>query len=238
MLDDPNTLNGENNEEEIQRFASFESDGQTQGACSAPVGVARDPAEEETQEVSFPQQIESFPQTADGWSRAVEDTVAPQELILPPPQKSERSEARSLYEDKGLIPGGFWVRCFAAMLDAAISGFISVCGYLACTNLFGNAAGRAFFFDIPLGSCFGILFAAAYRVLMTRLAGATLGKIALRLKVVDVSTGGELTWWQAFFREVFGRTFSSMTVIGNLMIFGSEHRTLNDRLSDTCVVYR
>ena len=159
-------------------------------------------------------------------------------MILPPPQAPERSEARALYDDRGLIPGGFWVRYFAALLDAVICSFISFCGYLACVNLFGNAAGRAFFFDIPLGACFGILFAAIYRVLMTRLAGATLGKIALRLKVVDVRTGGELTWWQSFFREVFGRALSDMTVIGNLMIFGSEHRTLNDRLSDTCVVYR
>lgn len=238
MLDDPNTLNGERNEEEIQGHASFESDGQTQIAGSAPVNAAWDPAEEKTQEVPLPQQVESIPQAADGWGRAAEDTVAPQELILPPPQKPERSEARALYEDRGLIPGGFWVRYFAALLDAVICGVISFCGYLACMNLFGDAAGRAFFFDVPLGGCFGILFAAAYRVLMTRLAGATLGKIALRLKVVDVRTGGELTWWQAFFREVFGRTLSDMTVIGDLMVLGSEHRTLNDRLSDTCVVYR
>ena len=110
-----------------------------------------------------------------------------------------------------------------------------------CQRLSGvqeSVRNRGNFFSLSLGTCFGYLFILLYRVLMTKLAGATLGKMALRLKVVDTGTGGNLSWWQAIFRESFGRLASDLSIVGDLLIIGKEHRTLTDRLSDSSVVYR
>ena len=165
------------------------------------------------------------------------DTAAPQEITAQIP-KVWKSEAEQLYEANHLLPGGFWVRFFARMLDGALETVIGICGYIACTNLFSDLANRPFFFDIPLGMCFWVLFVLLYQTLMVKWTGSTLGKLVLRLNVVDVETGGPLTWWQAFFRASFGRFLSDFTIVGNLLVLGRDHRTLNDRLSDTCVVYR
>ena len=165
------------------------------------------------------------------------DTSAPQEIVAQIP-KVWKSQAEQLYEANHWLPAGFWVRFFARMLDGALELFIGICGYIASVNLFSDLANRPFFFDIPLGMCFWTLFVLVYQTLMVKWTGSTLGKLALRLNVVDVETGGPLSWWQSFFRASFGKFLSDFTVVGNLLVLGKDHRTLNDRLSDTCVVYR
>ena len=165
------------------------------------------------------------------------DTSAPQEIAAQIP-KVWKSQAEQLYETNHWLPGGFWVRLSARVLDLMIEGIIGTCGFIASTNLFGDLASRPFFFDLPLGMCFWILFVLVYQTLMVKWTGATLGKMALRLNVVDLDTGGPLSWWQAFFRASFGKFLSDFTVVGNLLVLGKDHRSLNDRLSDTCVVYR
>jgi len=180
---------------------------------------------------------QSIPQPGDGQGYAYYDTSAPQEIIAQIP-KEYKTEAEKLYEANGWLPGGFWVRYFARMLDLTIEGILAACGYLSATILFDTAASRPFFFDFPLGVCFGILFSLIYETMMVKWTGATLGKMALRLRVVDVESGAPLTWWQSFFRASFGKLISDWTVVGGLLIFGKDHRTLNDRLTDSCVVYR
>ncbi len=165
------------------------------------------------------------------------DTSAPQEIVAQIP-KVWKSQAEQLYEANHWLPAGFWVRFFARMLDGALELFIGICGYIASVNLFSDLANRPFFFDIPLGMCFWTLFVLVYQTLMVKWTGSTLGKLALRLNVVDVETGGPLSWWQSFFRASFGKFLSDFTIVGNLLVLGKDHRTLNDRLSDTCVVYR
>ena len=165
------------------------------------------------------------------------DTSAPQEIAAQIP-KVWKSQAEQLYETNHWLPAGFWVRFFARMLDGVLEVIIGICGYTACINLFSDLANRPFFFGVSLGMCFWTLFVLIYQTLMVKWTGSTLGKLALRLNVVDVETGGPLTWWQSFFRASFGKFLSDFTVVGNLLVLGKDHRTLNDRLSDTCVVYK
>lgn len=232
MLQDDRLTGGVINENESQETFAPGAFIPAQGAqipASVPAG---DPVAQGGAEVQIPRTGESFPQTADGrW-----DPYPAQ--IEQHSETPRRTSAHWLYEEAGFIPGGFWVRLSAWLIDGMISGILSVSGYLACRNLFGSAVTRPFFFSYSLGTCFGFLFILLYRILMTKLAGATLGKMALRLKVVDTGTGGNLSWWQAIFRESFGRWFSTLSVVGNLLIIGKEHRTLTDRLSDSSVVYR
>lgn len=165
------------------------------------------------------------------------DTSAPQEITAQIP-KVWKSQAEHLYEANNWLPAGFWVRLCARMLDAFVEGIVGFCGQLASVNLFSDFASRPFFFSMSLGLCFWVIFVIVYQTLMVKWTGSTLGKMALRLNVVDLETGGPVSWWQAFFRASFGRFLSDFTVVGNLLAIGKDHRTLNDRLSDTCVVYR
>ncbi|MBQ8994780.1 MAG: RDD family protein [Oscillospiraceae bacterium] len=183
------------------------------------------------------QQFQSVPTPGNGQGFAYYDTSAPQEIIAQIP-KEYKTPAEQLYEAHNWLPGGFWVRYFARMLDNTIETVVLVCGFFAATNLFGTYASRAFLFDLPLGLCLGYLFVLIYETLMVKWAGGTLGKIALRLKVVDLETGEPLSWWQSFFRASFGRFLSDLSIVGVLLVFGKDHRTLNDRLTDSCVVYR
>lgn len=184
------------------------------------------------EEVQIPQQ-----EAESGQAFVYYDTSAPQEIAAQIP-KVWRSQAEQLYEANHWLPAGFWVRFCARMLDMFVEGIVGFCGQLASINLFSDISARPFFFDMPLGICFWVIFVILYQTLMVKWAGSTLGKMALRLNVVDIETGGPVSWWQAFFRASFGRFLSDFTVVGNLLVLGKDHRSLNDRLSDTCVVYR
>lgn len=68
--------------------------------------------------------------------------------------------------------------------------------------------------------------------------GATLGKKALGLQVVDVQTRGRISFFRGFFRDTLGKLVSGLTLgIGYLMaLFTADHRTLHDAIFDTRVV--
>ena len=235
-----NNLNTEGQEDAVKEtYVQVES--QEARPAVLPYPESNETWSEEITEESrvYDQRQEQLPQeTAESSQTFVYyDTSAPQEIAAQIPREW-KSQAEQLYEANHWLPGGFWVRFFARMLDLAIEGVIGTCGFIASTNLFGDLASRPFFFDLPLGMCFWILFVLVYQTLMVKWTGATLGKMALRLNVVDLDTGGPLTWWQSFFRASFGKFLSDFTVVGNLLVLGKDHRSLNDRLSDTCVVYR
>jgi uncharacterized RDD family membrane protein YckC len=232
MLQDDRPTGGVTNENESQNAFAQGAFFPAQGAQIPAFVPAGNPASQGGAEVQVPWTGQGVPQTADGRR----DPYPAQ--IEQPAETTRRTSAHWLYEEAGFIPGGFWVRLSAWMIDGMVSSILSVSGYLACRNLFGTAVTRPFFFSLSLGTCFGYLFILLYRILMTKLAGATLGKMALRLKVVDTGTGGNLSWWQAIFRESFGRLASDFSIVGDLLIIGKEHRTLTDRLSDSSVVYR
>ena len=235
-----NDLNTEGQEDALKE-AYVQVESQEARPAVLPYPESNETWSEEVTEESrvYDQRQEQLPQeTAESSQTFVYyDTSAPQEIAAQIP-KEWKSQAEQLYEANHWLPGGFWVRFFARLLDLAIEGVIGTCGFIASTNLLGDLASRPFFFDLPLGMCFWILFVLVYQTLMVKWTGATLGKMALRLNVVDLDTGGPLTWWQSFFRASFGKFLSDFTVVGNLLVLGKDHRSLNDRLSDTCVVYR
>lgn len=82
------------------------------------------------------------------------------------------------------------------------------------------------------------LLPVLYFIAMTYSQGATLGKMALKLKVVSAD-GGRLTLSQLLYREIFGRYLSAAILcIGYfMMIPDAEKRALHDRIADTRVVY-
>ena len=145
---------------------------------------------------------------------------------------------------------GFWMRFWALVIDVIIIGAVQ--GILFAT-LFGgtilNIIGEAMRGDpdpvslvsqaLPMAilARFGsFVLTGAYYTYCWVTYGATPGKRALGLKVID-QAGGPLTWGQAIGRYL-GTILSAMIMgIGFLMAaFDDQKRTLHDRLAGTRVI--
>jgi len=82
----------------------------------------------------------------------------------------------------------------------------------------------------------GMLVAASYEILMVGKYGATLGKMACKVRVVTAE-GGKVTYGRAAGRY-FAKFLSSLLCLIGFIIafFDEERRTLHDRICDTRVV--
>jgi uncharacterized RDD family membrane protein YckC len=87
---------------------------------------------------------------------------------------------------------GFWPRCYAFFIDNLIMGLL-----LAAVSFYNLSFVKSF--NLYLGVTLVIL---AYKPVMEQIYGATLGKMVLHLKVVDLN-GECLSWFQAFLRVIF-----------------------------------
>ena len=132
---------------------------------------------------------------------------------------------------------GFWIRVLARLIDAVIAWIF----YLAVGLLFF----RSMFFgsrDAVFGAAFGIMYlvqvaaAASYEILLTARYGGTLGKLALKLRVI--TAGGERLSIGLSAGRYFAQILSAFTLtIGYIMAgFDSEKRALHDRICNTRVV--
>jgi uncharacterized RDD family membrane protein YckC len=147
------------------------------------------------------------------------------------------------------VPGGFWRRAMAAMVDCATYSVLS----FPVTFLFGFMMGLSSVFSgvdpqhnttmavlLTVGSYF-ISFAIAflyYGWFYTH-KGATPGKMLMRLRIARADTGTNLTYWRAFGRETLGKILSSIVLfIGFLLVlFRQDKRALHDLLFNTQVIY-
>ncbi|MDF0529104.1 RDD family protein [Tsukamurella sp. 8F] len=131
---------------------------------------------------------------------------------------------------------GFGQRFLARLIDAVIYAVVyAVCFGVAFAAVFssaptcttdpntyetsctgGNSAGYVALFGIMLlAGLFGLL----YEWLMIGLVGATLGKMALRLKVVDQATGRPIGLGRAFIRQLIPYLGSFFCGVGQLLVF-------------------
>jgi uncharacterized RDD family membrane protein YckC len=104
-----------------------------------------------------------------------------------------KDEIRDCGSEKSAQPvryGGFWIRCFAAMLDGVVLGFISLLIYAAAIFIirpqFGEIAEsmKALFIPQLVADA---LMKAFYFIYFHAVTGQTVGKKALGLKVVGVN---------------------------------------------------
>jgi len=135
---------------------------------------------------------------------------------------------------------GFWLRVVASIIDSlALFAIQMVCalifslaGGLLGSNLDGRENGG-----------FGILWlfttviGLAYYVVFTGSCGQTLGKMALRIKVVRTN-GSDFGYGRALLREVPGKFVSGLILgIGYLMVaFDERKQGLHDKIADSYVV--
>lgn len=140
---------------------------------------------------------------------------------------------------------GFWIRFVARLIDNVLLGIVGAVIQLplnlaALDPAVGSQDPRAvlpaLFGAIAISSGINLVIAATYEALMVAKWGATLGKLALDLKIVRPD-GSPVTAGRALGRY-FSTLVSSMTLLIGYIIaaFDDEKRSLHDRICDTRVI--
>lgn len=138
--------------------------------------------------------------------------------------------------------GGFWVRLWARLIDLMAGAvLIPLFIFLVLTigALFGKVElGKFFIMDITYLSLAVWLSYTFYFVLLNCTWGKTVGKAAMKLKVVNLQ-GKKPGIGQSIYRETIGRFLCGVLLgIGYLpVLFTRQKITTADFLSDTRVVY-
>jgi uncharacterized RDD family membrane protein YckC len=138
---------------------------------------------------------------------------------------------------------GFWIRVVARLIDGITLGIAQA---LIALLFFGTFAAQ--FSPKVMGSenvglrlsfyALSYAIAIVYETVFLRYQGATLGKMALGLKVVR-SDGESLGWGISVGRYFMYLVSSIILSIGCIMAgFDNEKRALHDRVCDTRVIYK
>jgi uncharacterized RDD family membrane protein YckC len=144
---------------------------------------------------------------------------------------------------------GFWIRFAAVFVDGLLLWVVNMAISMIGVLFIGGAASVAArgsdqaaamgFIILQLVLFFiQIAIALSYETIMIGRYGATLGKMACGIRVVN-ATGEPITYARALGRY-FAKILSGLTLlIGYLMAaFDDERRTLHDRICDTRVVHK
>jgi uncharacterized RDD family membrane protein YckC len=138
--------------------------------------------------------------------------------------------------------GGFWIRVAAKFIDGLVVLPVQAVLALAFFGVFAAEFRPSTLAAAPAASRLGFqvvsyALAIAYEVLFLRYRGATLGKMAMGLKVVR-SDGESLGWGVSFGRYFMNFVSALILGIGYIMAgFDAEKRALHDRVCDTRVIY-
>ena len=159
------------------------------------------------------------------------------------------AEGMQLNAPDARVPGGFWRRVLAAIIDGAIYSVVSfplsflfafAIGMTGAMSGGDPQANSTMTIVLTLGSylvSFVVMF--FYYGWFYKNKGATPGKMLMRLRVSYADTGTHLSYWRTFGRETIGKMLSSMLLfIGFLMAgFRSDKRGLHDFMFKTQVTY-
>jgi uncharacterized RDD family membrane protein YckC len=135
----------------------------------------------------------------------------------------------------GLAIASIGSRFVAAIIDGIV---LTVMQSLIMFGLVGAMVAA----DSPVAALVAMpiymLFTAAYYIVLVGWKGATLGKMAMRIKIVT-PTGGDVGYLRAFIRYLGTFVSSIILMIGYIMAFSDEqNRALHDRMAGTLVVQR
>lgn len=140
------------------------------------------------------------------------------------------------------IYAGFFTRLAAYLIDTlflfaclAIPRFIFWVIELSSPD---NFLTREILFSFSLWNIAEYLICTAYFVLLTYMSGMTLGKKAMRIKVI-AKDGGKPSLFAVIYRETIGKYLSAIILYVGYLLIGidKEKRGLHDMLADTLVIY-
>ncbi|MBY0506051.1 MAG: RDD family protein [Bryobacteraceae bacterium] len=127
---------------------------------------------------------------------------------------------------------GFWIRFGARVIDGILIGIVQYSIVFAISGLGRDTAVSGLATILAY-----LLIQPTYEAAMTVKQQATLGKLALGLRVVRTD-GSTLTWGRAIGRYFAQLLSSVILLIGYIMAaFDDRKQALHDRLCDTVVIY-
>lgn len=134
---------------------------------------------------------------------------------------------------------GFWLRVVASLLDSVVVFILQlVCGMVlgASGALLGGLGNDGSSMAVLIW-LFTTVLSLAYYVIFTGSCGQTLGKMALRIKVIR-KDGGDLGYGGAALRETIGKFISGIILgIGYLMVaFDERKQGLHDKIAGSYVI--
>lgn len=158
-------------------------------------------------------------------------------------------------EESPMVYAGFWSRFVAYVIDGVVVGIIEVITlmvtvgptwlvmlrYLSQNHMTGNPQLGAFPASLPLALYLGVLLSVVlpvlYFIIMWGRKGATLGKMAMGIRVVRTN-GSNISYGTAFLRYI-GYQFISpaLFLLGFLwMLWDDRKQTWHDKIASTCVI--
>jgi len=134
---------------------------------------------------------------------------------------------------------GFWVRFLAVIIDGLLLGLVlgPILALIFPTSPFLSPS-ESLSYSFNTSYYLRTLLGWAYYVAMTTIYGATVGKMALGLKVVR-DDGTKLDVWTVILREIIGKFISAITLLIGYIIagFDSKKQALHDKIAKTYVIY-
>ena len=153
------------------------------------------------------------------------------------PQKPNTTQSQGYYS-------GFWVRGAAHIIDGVILGIVSLVIIMPLSFVIGfvsamSDSGLMSAIGQTISTLIGFAVGWGYYVFMTHKFQATLGKMAVGVRVVD-DGGQKLSLGKVILRETIGKFVSGVLLgIGYLMVaFTSKKQGLHDMISQSTVVYK
>ncbi|KKQ92103.1 MAG: RDD domain containing protein [Microgenomates group bacterium GW2011_GWC1_39_7b] len=141
-----------------------------------------------------------------------------------------------------VVYAGFWARLGASVLDGLIIGVVSfvinlVMGIVTTVAGGGSASSVVAVVSMVVSLIFFVL-ELVYFIYFIGAKGQTLGKMALKIKVVRAGTNEAPGYLKAFLREVVGKFISSFVfLLGFLwMLWDKNKQTWHDKIAGTVVV--
>jgi predicted Zn finger-like uncharacterized protein len=167
-------------------------------------------------------------------------TLVPPDSMAPPPHGEEGTGEFQFELDEVAFAGyaGFWRRFSAAIIDGVLLMAVSVVIGAVMGIVYGaptvTSEGASIFGNL-VGALVGWLY---YATMESSVKQGTLGKLALKIKVTDLS-GNQISFARATIRH-FGKIISTILLfIGFLMIaFTSRKQALHDMMAGCLVVKR
>jgi len=140
------------------------------------------------------------------------------------PKKSKKTASSGEYAT-------FWARLAAAFIDSILIGIV-MSVFTGNFNMTSEGLSASATGTLPA------FVSILYYVLMTANYGATLGKMALKIKVVSEETGENLTYGGAILREFVGKFVSSLVLgLGYFwMLWDDKKQTWHDKIGKSLVV--
>lgn len=148
----------------------------------------------------------------------------------PQPQMGASATEMPIMNEGTVEYASFLSRFLAGLIDAVLLMIVAIpIGMVFSSGNVENA-----YTANPLGN----LIWAVYSVFMINKYGATLGKMALGIRVQNQTTGANLTIVEAILREVVGKFLSGMVfLLGYLwMLWDPNKQTWHDKIAKSIVV--